>query len=66
MLDAIATIATYTNNNKYCAALQHHAEMILQDSCEALSQEQDRKDLQERYHTIIKALDCNSAINNWD
>ena len=66
LLDAIATIATYTNNNKYCAALQHHAEMILQDSCEALSQEQDRKDLQERYYTIIKALDCNSAINNCD
>jgi uncharacterized membrane protein len=66
LLETIATIAIYTNNSKYCKALRHHAEKILQDSHEGLSQEQDRKDVQERYHTVIKALDCNSAIKNWD
>jgi uncharacterized membrane protein len=66
LLETIATIAIYTNNSKYCKALRHHAEKILQDSHEGLSQEQDRKDVQERYHTVIKALDCNGAIKNWD
>jgi len=66
LLEAIATIASYTNNSKYCEALRYHAEKILQDSHEGLSQEQDRKDVQKRYHAVIKALDCNSAIKNWD
>lgn len=48
LLEAIAAIATYTNNSKYQASLRHHADMILQDSREGLSQEQDRKDVEER------------------
>lgn len=66
LLETIATIATYTNNSQYCKALQYHADIILQDSNEGLSQEQDRKDVQERYYAVIKSLDCNSAIKNWD
>jgi uncharacterized membrane protein len=64
-LEAIAAIATYTNNSQYQAILRHHADMILQDSCEGLSQEQDRKDVEERYYQVIKNIDNESNINDW-
>jgi uncharacterized membrane protein len=66
LLEAIATIASYTKNPKYCQALHRHADMILQDSREGLLQEQDRQDVQQRYHSIIKALDQNTPIKNWN
>ncbi|MBW4688561.1 MAG: DUF2254 domain-containing protein [Komarekiella atlantica HA4396-MV6] len=66
LLEAIALIATYTNNSKYQAALRHHADIILQDSREGLSQEQDCKDVQERYYEVIKTLDKSSTIKDWD
>ncbi|MBW4563853.1 MAG: DUF2254 domain-containing protein [Mojavia pulchra JT2-VF2] len=65
LLEAIAAIATYTKNSKYQAVLRHHAEIILQNSREGLSQEQDRKDVEERYYQVIKNLDNDSNIKDW-
>jgi len=65
LLEAIATISTFTNNSKYQAVLRHHADMILQDSHEGLSQEQDRRDIEARYHQVIKNLDNNKIIQNY-
>jgi len=56
LLEAIACIATYTRNSKQREALRRHAEMILNSSREQISQEEDQKDVQERYHQVIKAL----------
>lgn len=64
LLEAIALIANCTNNSKYRAALRHHAEMILQDSRKGISQEQDYKDVEERYYQVIKNLDNHNTINN--
>jgi len=66
LLEAIATIATYTNNSKYQLSLRHHADMILQDSREGLSQEQDRKDVEESYYQVIKNLNNDDTNKNWD
>lgn len=66
LLQAIATIATYTNNSKYQASLRHHADMILQDSREGLSQEQDRKDVEESYYQVIKNLNNDRTNKDWD
>lgn len=66
LLEAIANIATYTNNPKYQAVLQRHADMILRGSQDGLPEELDRKDVQEQYNAVIKALDCNSAMKNWN
>jgi uncharacterized membrane protein len=66
LLEAIATIATYTNNSKYQASLRHHADMILQDSREGLSQEQDRKDVEESYYQVIKNLNNDDTNKDWD
>ncbi|MBD0390195.1 MAG: DUF2254 domain-containing protein [Nostoc sp. C3-bin3] len=66
LLEAIATIATYTNNSKYQASLRHHADMILQDSREGLSQEQDRKDVEESYYQVIKNLNNDDINKDWD
>ncbi|WP_026736320.1 DUF2254 domain-containing protein [Fischerella sp. PCC 9605] len=57
LLEAIATIATYTTNPKHKLVLKRHAEMILRGSQEGLSEEQDRKDVIERYYSVIKALE---------
>jgi len=65
LLEAIALIATYTKNSQYQAALRHHADMILQDSCEVISQKQDRKDVEDRYYRVIKNLENDSDIKNW-
>ena len=56
LLEAIGCIATYTRNSKQREALRRHAEMILNSSREQISQEQDQKDVEERYHQVIKAL----------
>jgi len=57
LLEAIACIAAYTHNSKQREALRRQAEMILNSSREQISQEQDQKDVQERYHQVIKALE---------
>lgn len=56
LLEAIASIATYTNNLKYQAVLQRHAEMILRGSQEGLPEELDREDVQKQYDSAIQAL----------
>ncbi|MEH2069704.1 MAG: DUF2254 family protein [Nostoc sp.] len=66
LLEAIANIATYTNNPEYQAVLQRHADMILRGSKDGLSEELDRKDVQERYQAVIKALNSNSGVKNWN
>ncbi len=66
LLEAIAAIATYTNNSKYQASLRHHADMILQDSREGLSQEQDYKDVEESYYQSIKNLNNYDNTKDWD
>jgi uncharacterized membrane protein len=66
LLDAIAVIATYTNNSKYQASLRHHADMILQDSREGISQKQDYKDVEESYYQVIKNLNNDDTNKDWD
>ncbi len=56
LLEAIALVATYTRNSKHRAALRRHAEMILRGSQQALSEQEDLQDVQERYHQVIKAV----------
>lgn len=56
LLEAIANIATYTNNPKYQAVLQRHAEMILRGSQDGLPEELDRQDVQNQYDNAIQAL----------
>ncbi|WP_375479513.1 DUF2254 domain-containing protein [uncultured Nostoc sp.] len=56
LLEAIANIATYTNNSKYQAVLQRHAEMILRGSQDGLPEELDREDVQKQYDSTIQAL----------
>lgn len=64
LLEAIARISSYTDNPKYQKVLRHHADMILEDSSNGLSQEQDCKDVQKRYQAVIKSLENDSMINN--
>jgi uncharacterized membrane protein len=65
LLEAIAAIATYTNNPKYQSILRHHADIILHDSREELSQEKDYKDVEKRYYQVIKNLENDSNIQDW-
>jgi uncharacterized membrane protein len=57
LLEAIATIASQTNNKKDRAVLLRHANTIKQSSQEAVSVESDRKDIEERYLTAVKVLE---------
>jgi uncharacterized membrane protein len=56
LLEAIAQIAYYIRNPNDKAALRRHADMILQDSREGISQEQDQKDIYQKYQATIQAL----------
>ena len=56
LLEAIAAIASYTRNHKDRAALLRGAKMIERDSYEGVSEELDRKDIEERYQAAVKAL----------
>ena len=56
LLEAISTIAPYTRNHTDQAALRRHAEMIRRDSCNAVSEEWDIKDIEQRYQAVLKAL----------
>lgn len=56
LLEAIATVARYTSNQKEREILLRHAEMIRRDSQQAISEEMDKKDIEERYLTIKKEL----------
>lgn len=56
LLEVIATIAEYTNNNENRAALLRHADMIRRGSQQGLPEELDRKDVETIYQAVIKAL----------
>ncbi|URD48382.1 DUF2254 domain-containing protein [Chroococcidiopsis sp. CCNUC1] len=56
LLEAIATIARYTQNEKDRAALRRHAEMIRHDSHQAVSQELDKQDIEQRYQAVLEVL----------
>jgi uncharacterized membrane protein len=56
LLEAIATVARYTSTQKERQILLHHAEMIKRDSQQAISEESDKKDIEDRYLTIKKEL----------
>jgi uncharacterized membrane protein len=56
LLEAIATVARYTSTQKEREILLRHAEMIKRDSQQAISEEMDKKDIEERYLTIKKEL----------
>ena len=56
LLEAIATIARYTQNPKDRDALRRHAEMIQRDSNDAVSEEWDKKDIEKQYQAVLKAL----------
>ncbi|MBD1835321.1 DUF2254 domain-containing protein [Cyanobacteria bacterium FACHB-472] len=57
LLEAIALIASRTENKKDRAALLRHAQMIQRSSQENISEELDRKDVEERYLTVVKTLE---------
>jgi uncharacterized membrane protein len=56
LLEAIATIASYTGNAKQRAVLRRHAEMILRGSREGLSEELDRQAVEQQYDNVIHEL----------
>lgn len=55
LLEAIASITPFTRNKKDCAALLRHADMIQRGSHEGVSEELDRKAVEERYQVTAKA-----------
>lgn len=57
LLEAIALIASRTENKKDRAALLRHAQMIQRSSQENISEELDQKDVEERYLTVVKTLE---------
>ena len=65
LLEAIATIATYTNNPKYEVVLRRHAEMILRGSDEGLSEENDRQDVQDKYQLVRDILEKHTIDNQY-
>jgi uncharacterized membrane protein len=64
LLEAIAQISTYTNNYKFKEALRYHADIILQDSLEGLSQEQDCNHVKKSYQEVMKTFDKSSKMTN--
>ncbi|MCU0547315.1 MAG: DUF2254 domain-containing protein [Oscillatoriaceae cyanobacterium Prado104] len=59
LLESLARIVPYTRNSQQRETLRRHAQMILNNSREQISQEGDRKDVQERYQRVIQALELN-------
>ncbi len=56
LLEAISTIARYTQNPKDREVLRRHAEMMQRDSNDAISEEWDKKDIEKQYQAVLKAL----------
>jgi uncharacterized membrane protein len=69
LLDAIARIAPHTRSKKDRAALLRHAQMIAKrcckqidrGSCEEVGEECDRACIEERYQTVLKALELSDG-----
>ncbi|WP_339460293.1 DUF2254 domain-containing protein [Nodularia spumigena] len=62
LLKAIALIANCTHNGQYQQILKRHADMIERGSHEGLPESQDRRDVQEKYNTVIQVLEQNHEI----
>ena len=56
LLEAIAIIAPFTNNEKDRVVLLRHAHMIWRGSQEGVSEELDKKDIHARYEAAVKLL----------
>jgi uncharacterized membrane protein len=56
LLEAIAIVVRSTPSQEECGALLRHAEMIWHDSQQEISAELDRKDIEEKYKVVAKAL----------
>ncbi|HEY9769037.1 MAG TPA: DUF2254 domain-containing protein [Coleofasciculaceae cyanobacterium] len=56
LLEAIATVARFTSTPQERKILLRHAEMIRRNSQQAISEELDKKDIEQRYLTIKKEL----------
>jgi uncharacterized membrane protein len=56
LLDAIATIASYTQNSHYHDVLRHHADLIKSSSEENLPLLQDRQNIQTHYEKVLRCL----------
>lgn len=56
LLEVIALIAARTHNKKGQAVLLRHANALQRGSQEAISEESDRKEIEERYLAAVKAL----------
>lgn len=63
LLEAIARIAQYTHNPEYLAILRRHADMIERGGKEGLPEPQDCQDLQEKYLSVIQAVEQNRWIS---
>jgi uncharacterized membrane protein len=63
LLAAIARIAQYTHNPEYLAVLRRHADMIERGGKEGLPEPQDCQDLQEKYLSVIQAVEQNRWIS---
>jgi len=57
LLEAIAVIAKHTHRQKDRAALLRHAQMIHRGSHAGVTEENDQKDIAERYHRVLQALE---------
>jgi uncharacterized membrane protein len=57
LLEAIAIVARYTQNQKDRAVLLRHAAMVKRDSCKGVSEEMDKKDIEERYQAVVRAIE---------
>jgi uncharacterized membrane protein len=61
LLEALASIAENTGREDYREVLRRHADMIRRGSLAELAEENDRQDVEERYWTVLEALDPNWA-----
>ncbi len=61
LLEALASIARNTGREDYRDVLRRHAEMIRRGSLAELAEENDRRDVEERYWAVLEALDPNWA-----
>jgi len=61
LIQAIALIATHTQNHKYRFVLKQHADMIRQKACEQLTEAGDRQKIESSYQTFLVALGSKQA-----
>jgi uncharacterized membrane protein len=57
LLESLIVITTNTKRDRDYDSIRHHAEMIKRGSDEALPEDSDRKDVDQRYKQLIEILD---------